>query len=368
MAGCVIQPSVTPFAGCRAGLVALALSTPLSVMAQLPEQIRIDWHDSGACARPATLEREIGRLLDPRPSPPRPLAFDVRVTPTTDGGYAVNLRVDDTQRRAERNVQVATCREVEETAVLLIASAIDPMIALRSEPPAADAGTPPPAAEVAPPAPAEPPSVPAEPAARAPSESSQKAEQDAGRVDGRSSRPTRRSRSRWSLYAGGVFDAFSLPEPTAGPTLGLVLSLSRLQFWIAGQYLLAQTALAQMADVRSSLDLMTGAAGAAYSWELGVVRLGPTLQVESGALRIKSEGTESVQGRTRRPWAAVLAGANLGLFPRAPVGLELNVWAGIPVRPWPLDVQGDGQRSFYTTERFTLRASLAVRISLGPRS
>lgn len=343
---------MSPLAGWRAGLVALALSTPLPVAAQLPEQIRIAWGEDSACPRPEALEADVARLLGSRSEKMSELELNIQVVRSGRESFALTFVVDDLTRRAERRVQLASCEEVREAAVLLIATAIDPAAVLRPAPP--------------PPIPAEPPAAPNEqppqaaatdapppPSARTPASAATR------------ERPARRrlAAARWSLLVGALGDLQALPGASGGPSLGASLAGRSTAVWTQARYLFPREVEGE-SDPRSELDIFAAGLGASYAVTLGPTRLGPAAELEFGMIRTQNRGERRDDNAATR-WGNALLGGLFSLWPRARVGVELGLFAGLPIWRPELRLRDGSLR--YQTDSWSLRATLTLRVSLGSK-
>jgi hypothetical protein len=306
----VIKPRVAKLVG---GLLAcLMLAAP--ARADLPPEVSIRW--SGACPRPFALEAEVSQLLGGK-RPQLPVTeFEVDVDEER-AGYELTLDVNSSESKAERTVQLATCQEAQDAAVLLIATAIDPDAVLRVQKPS-------------PPPPPPPPEPPKPPRAKAPPH-------------------------RWSLTLRGMFDWQSLPGPTLGPSLGGLWQDARWRAWVDLRYLPARTEKAE--DVSARVDLFAGALGSAYVWAWDPFVFGPALELELGALRAR--GLQNDAG----PWGSVQIGGLAAWRATQRFGLELSMFAGVPL--WRPRLSAGDADPFYTTAPATIRLALGVRVSLG---
>jgi hypothetical protein len=327
------------------GLVVPALSTPLAATAQAPDALQVAWNDTGSCARPALLESEVTRLLGPDSPSKGTLRFDVRVAQLADSGrYGLTLKVEGKEHQAKRDVELESCRDVQEAVALLIATAIDPTAVLRATPPEPVAPPPPP------PEPEPEPEPESEP-------------EELESVSGP-------RKLRWSLLAGASWDYQTLPIFTYGPLLGVLVDVPRVRVSLDARYLWDRSLEYTTQDLKIVLDLFSAVATASYPFELGRwVSLGPGIAVEVGALRVRTEGREN---RTQWVvWGDVFAGAVLALLPRERFGIELGMWFGRPIRPPELAL--GGRESFYPEpsddrrNQWSWRATAALRVSLGPK-
>jgi hypothetical protein len=252
-------------------------------------------------------------LGDKRPQLP-PTEFEIDIDRAGDG-YELELEVDG----REREVELASCQEAQDAAVLLIATAIDPDAILRVEKP------PPP-----PPEPAKPPRQKPPP-------------------------------YRWSLLLGGLFDLQSLPGPIAAPNLGALWQGACWRSWLALRYLPARKA--RGVDVDAQVDLFASALGGAHVWELGPIKLGPAAELELGALRARDvRGRVSAQNDAG-PWGSALFGALAAYGATKRIGVELGLYVGVPL--WRPELSVRNASSFYTTAPVTMRLALTARVSLG---
>lgn len=303
-----------------------ALPAHAQFAATLPEQVTIRWRSS-VCARPLGLEAEVARLLGPELNELAPIELRAEVEQRALD-YELTLHVHDATRELERRVQLASCDEVRDAATLLIATAIDPDAVLRaapSETPAAPSALPPVAPEPAPVAPV--------------------------------------SSSRWSLLLGGVGDLQSLPGPSGGPSAGALVALRPLRLSALARYLLARTQAAPESELATELDLFLFGLGAQLAWKVGPFLLGPGVEAEFGVLRARTRGPNHA-GTGTAPWGSALLGGAMAWGASARVGVELGVFAGLPL--WYPRLAREERKSspFYSTEPFTVRVALALRISL----
>lgn len=311
------------------GLAVLALSIPLAATAQAPDALQVTWNDDGSCARPALLESEITRLLGPDSRSKGELRFDVRVAQlASSADFALTLRVEAPDDRAEREVRLESCRDVQEAAALLIATAIDPTAVLRAAPAKA---SPPPEPE---------PEPPAEEPARAV------------------------RRMRWSLLGGATWDYQTLPRHTFGPLLGVLVDMPYARVSLDGRYLARRVLEYPRQELEIELDLFSAVVTAAYAFPLGrFVSLGPAVAAEVGVLRVRTSRREN---QTQRPvWGDALAGAQLAVLPTERLGVEFGMWFGRPISPIQLALRE--REPFYTVKGWTCRATVALRVSLGPK-
>jgi hypothetical protein len=304
--------------GCLVAFLTLAGS----VRADLPPEVSIRW--SGACPRPFGLEAEVSQLLGGKRPQLAATAFEVEVDAEREG-YELTLEVESAGTKAERTVRLPSCREAQDAAVLLIATAIDPDAVLRVQ-------TPPP-----PPPPPTPP-APVLPKQKVPAH-------------------------RWSLWLRGLFDLQSLPGPTLGPTVGGLYQDAHWRAWADLRYLPARTARAGEADARARVDLFAAALGGSYAWAWGPFVFGPALEVEAGVLRARDVRGLTSSENASSPWGSVQLGGLAGWGATRRLGLELGLFAGVPMRRPALSA--GGLPRFYETEPVTMRLALAVRVSLG---
>lgn len=346
-------------------LLSLICAFAHAAHAQLPEQVIIAWEDEASCPRPLrlSLESEVARLLGPRARDATPASFDLhiqRLSPAALSPYRLTLTVRSAVQRAEREVELASCAEAQEAAPLLIATAIDPDAALRATPPEPKSAEPTPAEPK--PAESKPGAPPAEPALLA--------EPDRARAR----EPERDSKgagwSAWSVTARGLFDLFSLPKPSGGPALGALFSRSRYRLWSEARYLVARRAEAHDGSAAAKVDLFAAALGGAYVWPFGELVVGPSIELELGALHARGLRTAVASPSSQvGPWAAADLGAVAGYGVHRRVGLELSVYAGIPLRRPRLALRDENrdENPFYTTAAMTMRVAVGLRVSLGSR-
>ncbi|MDB4976556.1 MAG: putative secreted protein [Myxococcaceae bacterium] len=319
--------------GLFAVLLLAFLTVPPATSAQLPAQVSIAWRDEASCPRPLrlSLESEVARLLGPSAQKVEPSAFEAHVERLEAGvalPYRLTLEVRSNTHRAERQMDLASCAEAQDAAALLIATAIDPEAVMRTS------------AEAPPP---EPPEVPRP-------------------------RPPSLVPHRWSLVARGLFDAFALPGATAGPSVGVLLARPRFRVWSEARYLFARrTEQRAASSLQADADLFALAVGTAYVWPFGALVVGPGAELELGALRARGHGggNQAASLHDASPWGLLDLGGVAGYGVHRRVGLELSMFAGLPLFRPQLAVRGE--REFYTTAALTIRVAVGVRISLGSR-
>lgn len=298
------------------GLFVLTLLLAVSARADLPRQIAIRWSAPSSCPEPPSLERDVERLLGPGVGLP-PTRFVAEVVQLSPRAFELTLHVESGDRTAHRTVQLASCGEVHEAAALLIATALDPTLALRAEEPQA---TP------------EPPRRPRVPL-------------------------------QWSLAARGLLDARSLPALSGGPSAGLGLRRDQLRIWSEGRYLFGRRARDESAGSTTQIDLFAGALGGALTWSAGKTAIGPGLEAEVGMMRGRRSTRVADEERARALWITGLAGAIAELKLTERLAFELTMFMGAPFRRVRFALRGEDP--FYITRPWTFRLALGVRFSLG---
>ena len=252
--------------------------------------------------------------------PSGPTRFEARVAELAPEGYQLDLVMRGSPHRGQRTVRLASCAEVEEAAALLIATALDPALALRED----DAVS-------------EPADVP---------------------------RAAPRRRPSVSLGVRGLLDTRSLPDASGGIGAGLQLSFEHLWLWADARYFFPARARDTQLESETAIDLIAGALGVALTWSLGALSLGPALEAEAGMLRGKTSGVEQPE-RAQVLWVSGLGGALASYTLHERVSVSLTMLGGAPfVRP---RFALRDEEPFYATRAWTFRLALGVRVSLGSR-
>lgn len=298
-----------------------------------------------ACPRPVRLESEIAAMLGAPLASARALRADVAVAQQAEL-YRLTLRVEDAEGRAERDVALRSCAEVERAVVLLVTTALQ-MDAVAPTPP--DVTEPPFEPVEVPVAPVEP-VLTATPIVR--------------------EQPPRapswllpREPPSWWLRLGAGLDVASLPSATAGLFVGVGMHLRPWRVWIDGRYLLPREHVDPASAQPAEIGLFAAALGGSLALALRRLSLGPALELELGAQRARVLG-EHADGSTHTAWVAVLCGGHADLALRSGVALALDVLLGIPLRRPSFAV--DDQPFFYRTGALTGRIVLGVQVHLGP--
>ncbi len=300
----------------------------------------LEWSDStGRCPAPAEPEREIARLLGDN-APTQAASFRAEVSEHA-AGFNLALGERDGARSGTRNVQLATCQEVQEAAILLVAMALQGDAALlESAPPAEE---------------------PAEPEA--------KEEPSATEVG--SSDPSARG-ARWAtlrdslrLEAGAVLAAKALPHVSGGPAFGVsVRALEVLRLGLSMRYL-AKASVAKselLPGAEASAALWTSVFEAQLTFAQGALTWGPAAELELGALRAHAKGTTESRGKAA--WASLGAGMAAAVAVHRRVEITSRALLSLPfTRP---QLALDASAPFYTTPPVGFRLLIGVRCTFGP--
>jgi hypothetical protein len=317
-----------------------------------------------ACPRPPGLEADVARLAGAQLERARTLLADVSVHARAPRRFDLALRVDGAAGRAERDVELGSCAEVERAVVLLIGTALQ-MEALGAQeldvapaPEAARFDAASSHAEASGPA-----RERSDESMQAPRASSGAGEQDTQIRVQSPAPPAPRARPTWWLRLGATLDAKALPRVAAGPFAGVGMHLRRLRFWLEGRYFLPREKTDAASGHPVELGLLTGALGGALPFARGALTFGPSLEGELGVLRGRVLGA-SGDGSARTPWIALLAGGHAEWAMRSGVALALDALVGMPlVRP---RFVVDEQPTFYRTSPLTARVAVGVRVHVWP--
>ena len=283
--------------------------------------LSVTWLTAPDCLQTEQLETEIARLVGAEVSREQAPSFQAQFSATDGGHHQLVLRTRSQAGESVRTVIVASCEQLRELTVVLIAATIDPHSA-----PADQLGSPAPQA---------------------------------------SAEPTLWQRRTWSLVVGALGDWQSWPRVSGGPLAGLSLALAPAWLWIDARYLLPRGADTEFVQVESRFQLFAAALGAARMWRLAGLSLGPCLELELGYLRGHVRGAdEPTNGGAA--WIGALGG---GLFDQAltpRVSVQLRALFGVPFYRQQFGLVGEPP--FHTTAPYTIRVLLGFRITLGPKT
>lgn len=307
------------------------LCTLLCCSAQVHAQSRptpfdLSWHSDADCHAPHDLAGEVARLTRPDLRPADAWSFDVQVDRQTSGTLLLEFSARGTESAGSRQLELGSCHEAQEAAILLIAMTLDPEAQMPPELPTAHQ------------APA------GEQTAIKPS-----AEPAPGALGG-------------SLGASLAFDPFSLQKPSAGPSIFGALSFRAVQVRLAASHLFARALDELPAGAKGKVDLFDAALGIALRFHRRFVAFGPVAELELGAVRGRVSGVPDAR-RHATLWAAVLAGLWLELPARGRVAVQLSLQGGVPLRRPRFGLAGGPVQ--YTAPVALLRLHLGVVFRFG---
>jgi hypothetical protein len=289
-----------------------SLSWLSAAAAQLPPDVLIRWRGDPSCPRASTLEQQLSQRLAEDLDQLEPVTIDVEVRALTGSGYALTLTVQGASGESERHVELTRCAEVQQAAVVLIATTLVPERTSEPEP---------------------------EPAP-----------------------PREASFSPWSLRLQAILDLASVPAITGGPGVGIGYALpGHARVWVDARYLFARETEV-LGTARADVDLFALALGGTWLWQRGGWSGGPLAELEAGVVRGKA--TENAAGGGTAPWLSAWLGAS-AIYSRERLGVSLSAALGVPfIRP---EFSVAGSEEFYRTRPVSGRATLALSVALGAK-
>jgi hypothetical protein len=287
--------------------------------AQAPEaRVSFHWHGRSACSAPHHAPGEVARLLGERYEQLTPTAFDVEVSDTAQGRHVVRFRFADAPPESARVLSLASCDEVREASVLLAAMALDPSLAWPKERVVVAVDAP-----------------------------------DEERALSRS----------LALSVGAILDGFSLPGVSGGPSLGVALTLERLRLGAHVRYLAPREVDGLAGGGRAQVDLIAGALEMTWAQPMGHFELGPTAEVELGALRGRASRVETATDGGAF-WGSFWGGVHGGFRVRKGLTLLARALVGVPVQRPRFALAGEP--AFHATAPLTLRLMIGISFSSPP--
>jgi hypothetical protein len=256
---------------------------------------------------------EVASRSDAEARQAQSLTVDIEVTELADS-FALALTMESAHGRAERNMELASCDDVRRAAAVLVATALTHDLA-------------------------------------AP------AEGDEDRVENQSLEP-------WSLRLGALADLGSLPGASGGALLGLGYTpLHRAQVWLDLRYLAPRETEPDSDELSARIDLFAAALVGSYTWAYGAFSIGPSLELELGALRGRVTGRRA-DGSRNAAWLSGFAGATSG-YGLGRVTLGFSVLIGAPLSR-PAFIWGDDEGG-YRTGAIAVRGQLGISVRLGTK-
>jgi hypothetical protein len=234
-------------------------------------------------------------------------------------------------REARRTVALATCSEVQEAAVLLVAMTLAPAAFEAPPPPSAPAPAQPPAPVISPLAP--------------------RARDDKAPSSG----------IGLGLLIGGTGDFLSLPSPSGGPALGLQLALRRWRIGLDARYFFPRRQAGLGAPARATVGLTAFAFSTGLRWTFGGFALGPQAELEAGFLRGETTGVDG-SGVRRTLWLAGLLGLVAEYSVSSRIAFQLAGSGGAPF--WRPRFALEGERAFFTTAPAVFRMLFGMYVWL----
>ncbi|KYF68340.1 hypothetical protein BE11_47320 [Sorangium cellulosum] len=318
------------------------------------------WTAPADCPSGAAVEAEITRLLgDQSPTSNGTLRAAGTITPAGTG-FVLSIEISRDGRESARTVRGATCRALADAGALMVAMAIDPEVATRSDNLAtgdrSSAGA-----------------SPANPAPEPPAAAARTAEPTPPRVPSRSVPPTR-GRARptegvaeraplFRIGLGGMSDLGTMQHLSGAiePWAGVVVGPARLE--VGASFWARNTAeSAARPESGGTLDLIAGSLTACAllpplaravrpHFEIGV----PCAGFEVGRMRAQGYGV-SDPGEGNALWAALRGGAAAAWVVEPWVRLRLRLEAMVPLRRPRFVLEGVGE---------VHEPSVAARAALG---
>jgi hypothetical protein len=296
--------------------------------AQDPRPFGLHWRGDAGCGAPQDLPGEVARLTRPELQGTEAFSFEVLVARQPSGMLLLDLRARGPGSVGNRQLELSSCREAQEAAILLIAMTLDPQAQTQLELPRRDEAPRPVEHQAA-----------VEPRAKPASNA----------LEG-------------SLGAGLLFDPFSLQKPSAGPSISGALSFRAVQVRLAASYLIARSLDDLPAGAAGKVDLFDAALGIGPRFHRRYVAFGPVAELELGAVRGRVSGVPDARAHATL-WAAALAGLWLELPARGRVAVQLSVQGGVPLRRPRFGLIGGPSQ--YTVPAALLRLHLGVVFRFG---
>jgi hypothetical protein len=257
----------------------------------------LDWHAVDGCPSRDRALDAIGALLGREPRGDR-APLHARADLSTDGAGGFRAEVDGVSA-ARRVIRGATCRDVFDATVIVLALAVDPTIDPMEPPPAVSAVGP----SLAP-APPEGVKASTTPAASA---------------------------LHLFAYGSWVLDVGSLPSPSSGPSLAAGVRLGRTWLEGAATYLLPESGTtAQRSSEGGTFSLLRAAGRGCYALLAGRWTIGPCAALAVEWTRAQAFGSEVLS--TQVGTAVVLAGGGTARVRLAPaLGLRGDLEVAAPL-------------------------------------
>lgn len=236
------------------------------------------WERDTPCSAPHDVSERLRELL---PNDIVPSDGDYVATVTeSHAGYRLQLRDDD--QTLLRDVELTSCDEARETALLMVAMALQPALTPTEEP-----------TETA---------VKTAPAAW-----------------------------RMGLAAGALIDFVTLPAPAPGAMLSAQLQRGLVRVSLAARYAAREQTDDLPQGVRAKLDLLGFAPTGCAQWSSARLSLAACAQVELGRVQGRALGAE--QPRTQRALWLSVGGAGLAEYTLTQqFALQLTIHAGAALR------------------------------------
>ncbi len=311
------------------------LVSTAAVRGQSIPGVELQWDVPESCPETDAVLNEAGRLIGDTGGT-APATVEIEIQEREDGSWRLWLEIDGEEVSGERELSMGSCREVRETAALLIALALDPE-GRRSEATREqiERVTLPPESE--------------ETVAVRPEVDGPDGEQN-----------STRGQARFEIGLLALLDTDLLPRPTPGfgPSLALLIRPLRVQLW--GGYFLPQSASVAGGDqARISLFLAAGGLELDYLFTLSAVDIGPCLGAELGYLGGQSQNVD-LERSDGVLWSALQGGVTFGLKVVEPLSLKANAVAVLPLRrpEFALLYLGTAHRTAEVSFRFGLGAAL----------
>ena len=282
-------------------ILACTLTPPRAARAQAElDGVRLDWRGSEHCPQPADIMTEMRSLLGPAHGDPPQLAVQADVSELPGGGLRLVFRAERRERRAQRELSLASCQDAGHAVALLIAMALDSFASRTSAELDAPVEAAVPANPAPKPAPAQPPPTAASPPKPA----------------------LRPSHPGPSLGLAGGVDPWAMPQLLAAITPRLAWRSADLELEADASVWLPGSKRAR-ADQRYTLNMLGAGVFACYWFGSSRFELGPALGVELSKL------TASLGGPLTRSqaWVRIWLGARASLWLTSVVRLTLSLEA-----------------------------------------
>lgn len=302
--------------GLQGGLLIAGLLSSGAARAATPVHVELDWTDTAGCPAPAQFDEQVARLASDAASSQAAPRFTMQVR-TLPEGLELSARGRVGDRTAQRTFALASCSEVQEAAVLLVAMTLSP--ASFQDP----------------------------------------SEAVAERKAAPAKTPSSRTDVGLGLSVGGSADFLTLPGVSGGPALGLQLAPGRWRVGLEARYFVPRRQAGLGDPARATVGLTSFGLATGLRWAFARFALGPQAEVECGFLRAETSGVNG-GGVGRTLWLAGMLGLTAEYAVSSRITLQLAGSGGAPLlRPRFALV---GEPAFFTAAPALVRVLFGVLV------